>query len=189
MKHRAIAATLCYAFACSALDARVTRLVIEERQTHGQVETLSGHFYGELDPQDPHNSLITDIQLAPRNARGMVEYTGTFAISKPVDMARANGVLFYSVPNRGNGAPSPTAEGEVSVVSGWQGDLAPRAGRQTINVPVARNPDGSAVHRTGLRTLHRHGAGHDYARYWRRALFSAHLPEAAHARYHKGVAQ
>jgi hypothetical protein len=145
MKHCALAATLCYAFACSALDARVTRIVIEERQPRGQLETLSGHFYGELDPKDPHNSLITDLQLAPRNARGMVEYTGTFAISKPVDMARANGVLFYSVPNRGNGAPSPTAEGEVSVVSGWQGDLTPRAGRQTITVPVARNPDGSAI--------------------------------------------
>ena len=100
MKHRAIAATLCYAFACALLDARVTRLVIEERQTHGQVETLSGHFYGELDPQDPHNSLITDIQLAPRNARGMVEYTGTFAISKPVDMARANGVLLQRAQSR-----------------------------------------------------------------------------------------
>src|SRR5271165_5224797 len=120
MKHRALAATLCYAVAvCSALDARVTSIVIEERQAHGQVETLSGHFYGELDPKDPHNSLITDIQLAPRNARGMVEYTATFAMSKPVDMARANGVLFYSVPNRGNGAPNATAEGEVSVVSGW----------------------------------------------------------------------
>ena len=146
MKHRALAATLCYAVAASsALHARVTRIVTEERQAHGQVETLSGHFYGELDPKDPHNSRITDIQLAPRNARGMVEYTATFAMSKPVDMARANGVLFYSVPNRGRGAPAPTAEGEVSVVSGWQGDLAPRAGQQTISVPVARNPDGSTI--------------------------------------------
>jgi hypothetical protein len=66
-------------------------------------------------------------------------------MSKPVDMARANGVLFYNVPNRGNGAPNPTAEGEVSVVSGWPGDLSPRAGRQTINVPVAKNRDRSTI--------------------------------------------
>src|SRR5580704_5912591 len=90
--------------ACSALQARVTRIVIEQRQPHGQTETLSGHFYGELDPNDPHNVLITVLQPAPRNARGMVEYAATFAISKPIDMSQANGVLFYSVPNRGNGA-------------------------------------------------------------------------------------
>src|ERR1035438_6067196 len=98
---------------CAALDARVTRIVIEQREPPayagrtfgkaGQYETLTGLFYGELDPKDPHNSIITDIQLAPRNARGMVEYSATFAISKPVDVSRASGVLFYTVPNRGRG--------------------------------------------------------------------------------------
>src|ERR1035438_6762114 len=150
------AAVLSYALlGCTVLDARVTRVVIEQRESPaykgqafgkaGQYETLSGRFYGELDPKDPHNAIITDIQLAPRNARGMVEYSATFAISKPVDMTKANGVLFYSVPNRGNGAPTPSADGHVSVVSGWQGDVIPRPGLQTITVPVAKNPDGSPV--------------------------------------------
>src|SRR5579859_3487455 len=116
----------------ASLDARVTRVVIEQRESPayegrtfgkaGQYETLSGRFYGELDPKDPHNSIITDIQLAPRNARGMVEYSATFAIAKPIDMSRSSGVLFYTVPNRGRGAPTPSADGYVSVVSGWQGD-------------------------------------------------------------------
>src|ERR1022692_404165 len=103
------AAVLSYALlSCAALDARVTRLVIEQRESPaykgqsfgkgGQYETLGGLFYGELDPKDPHNAIITDIQLAPRNALGMVEYSATFAISKPVDMSKSSGVLFYSVP-------------------------------------------------------------------------------------------
>src|SRR5664279_1195650 len=140
---------------CAPLDARVTRVVIEQRESPayqgqafgraGQYETLSGRFYGELDPKDPRNAIITDIQFAPRNARGMVEYSATFALSKPIDMSHASGVLFYSVPNRGNGAPVPSADGQVSVVSGWQGDVIPRAGLQTITVPVAKNPDGTPL--------------------------------------------
>jgi hypothetical protein len=139
---------------CAAVDARVTRVAIEKRESPayegrtfgkaGRYETLSGRFYGELDPKDPHNSVITDIQLAPRNARGMVEYSATFAISKPMDMSHANGVLFYSVPNRGRGMPTPSADGYVSVVSGWQGDVR-TPGLQTIMVPTAKNPDGSPV--------------------------------------------
>ena len=136
-------------------EARVTRIVVEQRDapafngqkfgSAGQFETLSGHFYGELDPKDPHNALITDIQFAPRNARGMVEYSATFSLSKPVDMSKASGVLFYTVPNRGNGAATGSPEGHVSLVSGWQGDVAVQAGKQTIRVPVAHNPDGSPI--------------------------------------------
>src|ERR1035437_7571344 len=147
------AALLTYALlSCPALDARVTRVVIEQRESPaykgqafgkaGQYETLSGRFYGELDPKDPHNAIITDIQLAPRNARGMVEYSATFAISKSIDMSHSSGVLFYSVPNRGNGAPTPSAHGHVSVVSGWQGALFPRPGLEPTTVPVAKNLDG-----------------------------------------------
>src|ERR1039457_4505923 len=156
MIHRTASAVLAYALlGCAALPARVTRLAIERRESPaykgqafgkaGQYETLSGRFYGELDPKDPHNAIITDIQLAPRNARGMVEYSATFAISKPVDMSHSSGVLFYSVPNRGNGAPAASADGHVSVVSGWQGDVIPRRGLETITVPVAKNPDGSPL--------------------------------------------
>ncbi len=142
--------------ACGAsMDARVIKIVVEKRESPayngqvfgkaGQYELLTGHFTGELNPNDPHNKIINDIQLAVRNARGMVEYIGTFAIAKPVDMSKASSVLVYSVANRGNGAPVPGAEGHVSVVSGWQGDVLPRANAQTIAVPIAKNADGSAV--------------------------------------------
>jgi hypothetical protein len=150
MLTRALALIL---LACvESVDARVTKIVVEKKETvdktfgkAGQYEILSGHFTGELDPKDPHNTIINDIQLAVRNSRGLVEYTGTFAIAKPVDMSKASGVLLYSVPNRGNGAATPNADGHVSVVSGWQGDVNPRPNLQTIVVPIAKNPDGTSV--------------------------------------------
>ncbi len=130
----------------SAAEARLTRLVIEQRKgAAGGMEVVNGHFSGELDPKDRHNAIIMDLALAPRNARGMVEYTATFAIAKPVDMKKANGVMMYTVPNRGRGEPEISTDGMVSVVSGWQGDLTPNAGAQTIRVPVAKNADGTPL--------------------------------------------
>ncbi len=111
----------------------------------GAYENLQGRIHGELDPAHPQNRIIQDIALAPRNARGRVEYVATFSLMKPVDLSRASGVLVYSVVNRGNGAATPSADGHISLVSGWQGDVIPTATNQTIQVPVARQPDGSAV--------------------------------------------
>src|SRR5215831_15310905 len=94
---------VCLLLVCVAgAHARVTRVVVEKRESPafgGQLfgkadayEILSGHFYGEIDPKDSHNSIINDIQFAPRNARGMVEYGATFTLAKPVDMSKSNGV-------------------------------------------------------------------------------------------------
>jgi hypothetical protein len=154
-----------------ASDARVTRLEIAsvERvdapaagappQTGTPpYERVSGKFHGELDPAEPGNALITDIQLAPRNARGKVDYVGTFSLMKPADLARASGVLMYSVVNRGNGTAVASPEGHISLVSGWQGDVVPTAVNQTIAVPRARNQDGSSI--TGplvVRLMGQHG--------------------------------
>jgi len=73
-------------------------------------------------------------------------------------MGKASGVMLYQVPNRGNVFP-PTPDdggplvGNVVLTSGWQGDIPPRAGLQTISVPVARHPDGSSVTGVALTTL------------------------------------
>ena len=156
MVKRAFAA-VAIACVCSAVtEARVTRIEIAKVErvdppssgAPGAIppyERLSGKFYGELDPADPKNALITDIQLATRNARGKVEYVGTFSLMKPVDVSKASGVLIYSVVNRGNGTAAASAEGHISLVSGWQGDVVPTATNQTIQVPRAKNPDGSSI--------------------------------------------
>src|SRR5580698_1421892 len=153
--YAAVAAAFGMLFSAATLNARITRIVIEQRESPafngqafgkaGTYETLRGHFYGELDPKDPHNTIITDLEFAPKNARGMVEYSGTFAISKPVDMAKSNQVLLYSVVNRGTGTTAGSADGQVSVVSGWQGDVTPRANAQTLTVPVGTNANGTPL--------------------------------------------
>ena len=116
----------------------------------GQYETIAGRAFGELDPKDPHNALIQDIELAPRNNRGMVEYVATFQLVKPVDMSKASGLMWQDVPNRGKRvtiAPDERAVGDVGLSSGWQGDNAGDTayggtGDYAI-VPAARNSDGS----------------------------------------------
>src|SRR6516165_10011776 len=110
MKRYLLAASLVLGFAATA-SARITRIVVERRESPayrgqafgeaGPYEWLRGRAYGELDPKLPLNAIITDLEFAPRNARGMVEYVATVTIIKPADMAKASGVLLYFVPNRG----------------------------------------------------------------------------------------
>ena len=153
-------AAVAFAVVCSAVitEARVTRIEIAKVErvdspspsAQGAIQTppyerMNGKFYGELDPADPKNALITDIEFAPRNARGKVEYVGTFSLMKPIDLSKASGVLMYSVVNRGNGAAAASPEGRISLVSGWQADVVPTAINQTIQVPGAKNPDGRSI--------------------------------------------
>jgi hypothetical protein len=128
--------------------ARVSEFRIESRKAFpadNHFELLEGHFTGTLDPDDGHNRIINDLKLATRNSNGKVAYTATFKLLKPVDMSVASGMLVYDVPNRGHGAVTAFPQGHVSVISGWQGDLAADPALQTISVPIARNPDGSSI--------------------------------------------
>src|SRR4051794_13837447 len=96
-----------------------------------------------------HNAIVTDLEFAPRNAGGMVEYVATFTILKPADMTKSSGVLLYFVPNRGHVnltaggfLADARKKGHVMVASGWQGDIQPGDTVESLSVPVARNPDG-----------------------------------------------
>ena len=91
-------------------EARITRIEITSTEsptfesttfgTVGAYEKLRGKAYGEVDPADPRNALITDIELAPRNAGGMVEYSMDIYILKPIDLDKGNHKLFMEVNNR-----------------------------------------------------------------------------------------
>jgi hypothetical protein len=111
-------------------EARVTRIVIDATEpVTGQptYEQLTGRAWGELDPRDPKNALITDIRRAPRNAHGKVEYIASFRIRKPIDMSLASGLMWHDVPNRGgnvNLTSDLLAAGDMQLLSGWQGDNA-----------------------------------------------------------------
>ena len=117
-------------------DAAVTNLTIEKiGPLPGGYELLEGHFSGALDPGDPHNTIINDIKLAPKNAAGKVEYTATFAIARPT--GATSGLLVYDVSNRGGGAAAALGDGHINVLSGWQGDLDEGTNKQRIDVPSA----------------------------------------------------
>ncbi len=115
-------------------DARVTRIIIDATAVlanpavpSNPYQLLTGRAFGELDPNDAHNALITDIQLATRNANGNVEYIASFRIRKPTDMSSASGVMWHDVPNRGGDVALPNdsfAGADVQLLSGWQGDNA-----------------------------------------------------------------
>src|SRR3954468_7388239 len=84
------------------VQARVARIVVDrvEALADGSgYEMLRGRAFGTLDPADPRNTVITDLQLAPRNAQGLVEYVSTFSLAKPLDMGKASGVLWYELVN------------------------------------------------------------------------------------------
>src|SRR5437867_8501938 len=92
-------------------EARITRIEITRVESPafdgrtfgdvGQYEKLVGVAHGEVDPDHPLNAIITDIELAPRNDRGLVEYDIDVYILKPKDMSRGNRMIFYEAPNRG----------------------------------------------------------------------------------------
>src|ERR1700733_2722841 len=145
--------------------ARVQKIVIDQKVSPafegrsfgsaGQYETLAGRAFGELDPNDPHNAIITDIRLAKRNANGKVDYVSSFFLVKPIDMTKSSHLMWHDVPNRGGRITIVFAErdyGDIGLSSGWQGDnsgnTAPGPTNDYVIVPVARNPDGSAI--TGL---------------------------------------
>ncbi len=161
-------AALC--LAAPQLHARITKITIASRAvafnsqtfgTAGQFEKIKGIATGEIDPKSPRNALITDIQFAPRNAKGLVEYRTNFTLVKPVDMNRSSGVLFYNVVNRGGHQGVSTFHvgadpgdgflyklGQAVLWSGWQGDIplvTDGSDREGIDVPIARNADGSPV--------------------------------------------
>jgi len=128
----ATSAGLALALGTVSAEARVTKIVIEKKTSPafdgasfgsaGQYEILVGKAYGELDPNDPHNAIIQDINLAPKNAKGNVEYMATFQIVKPIDMSKASHLMWHDVPNRGGRLTIVPAErnfGDVGLSSGW----------------------------------------------------------------------
>lgn len=135
----------------------------------GAYALVTGIAHGEVDPKSPRNSVIQDIGLAPRNARGMVEYTTDIAILRPAEAKHGNGILLFNVINRGNKGAVPLFNADVPgnltdnnavktagdgwlqrkgytvIWFGWQADVLPGNGRMTLTVPVAHNTDGSAI--------------------------------------------
>ena len=118
----------------------------------GRYEKLTGVAHGEVDPDDPQNAVIADLDLAPRNARGRVEYSFDFTLLKPLDLRKGAHKVVYEPPNRGQQTWSVIGaqaffmpRGYTLVWSGWE-RTDPSAGSAAgITVPVALHRDGSSI--------------------------------------------
>lgn len=83
-------------------DAKLTRLEISSKQSYGTFKAgefvrWDGRVVGELRPTEK----IPDIDKAPRNANGMVEYSAKISLIFPNDPKSGNGALLVDIPNRG----------------------------------------------------------------------------------------
>jgi hypothetical protein len=170
-----------FAACITSAEARITRIEVVRVEsptfggmTFGSVgayEKIVARAFGEVDPGHPGNAVITDIQNAPKNARGMVEYSTDVVIVKPIDASKGSGKIFYDVVNRGNNlsyetfnqapAPSKTAvtpasgagtgllmrRGYTMVWSGWEDPfiIGTNPNILAATLPIARNPDGSSI--------------------------------------------
>jgi hypothetical protein len=173
-----LAVCVTMAAALQTAQARIARISITRTEsptfegrafgTVGPYEKLVGRVSGEIDPADPHNLVITDIGLAPRNAAGKVEYETDIMILRPVDHAKGNHKVWYEVTNRGfvvsfsqfndasSGGNDPTKavdagngflmrQGYSILISGWDFSAPPGRNRFAMKAPVAINPDGSPI--------------------------------------------
>ncbi len=156
---------------CSTF-AEVTSVTVTSRTTvaggqsfgaTGPYERLVGRIEFALDPADPHNAGIVDLNRAQRDPDGRVRFSSDLYVLRPTDPSKGNGVLLFDVANRGRrtllgrfnrAAPGndPTTDadfgdgllmrdGYTLVWIGWEIDVP--APLLRIDAPPARLPAGS----------------------------------------------
>ena len=152
----AVALAFC---ACDAAYAEVTRVDIAKRADVGTsgYEKIVGTIHFTVDPKLPRNRLVVDLDKAPTNAAGLVEFSSDLYILRPT-ATPGNGAALVDIANRGNkvvlngfnrgGSPDPASEADLGdrflmrfgysiVWVGWEFDVAERPNAIRIHVPVA----------------------------------------------------
>ena len=95
-----------FLFAATGADAHVTRVEILSRTDvldgrafglAGGYEKIVGRVYFAVSPDNLHNKLIVDLDKAPRNAQGEVEFSADLYLLKPKDMNKGNGSVLFEV--------------------------------------------------------------------------------------------
>jgi hypothetical protein len=82
--------------------AAVRRVEVTERvPIANQYERLSGRVYFGVDPKAAANRIVRDLEFAPVDSRGEVEFSAEFSLLRPADPAKSNGTVLFEVSNRG----------------------------------------------------------------------------------------
>ncbi len=143
-------------------SAEVTKVeVISRTDIGGGYEQVVGRIHFAVDPKNPRNAVIADIDKAPRNPAGLVEFSSDFSLQRPV--SGGNGAALIDVVNRGGTTalrlnrstrPGDAADdgllrkmGVAVMAVGWEFDVPKRNGAIRIEVPVATE-NGAAI--TGI---------------------------------------
>ncbi|HEV3339557.1 MAG TPA: alpha/beta hydrolase domain-containing protein, partial [Pirellulales bacterium] len=145
------------------LLAEVVSLQIDSRKPHadgrafgdrGPYEQWRGKVRFAVDPTLAANRQVVDLELAPRNAAGQVEFSADLEILVPADLSKASGSLLYDVNNRGNrtclgqfnegGDDFLMRQGFVVAWSGWIAETLPGGDRLRLTAPTATD-DGQPI--------------------------------------------
>ncbi|HUQ90769.1 MAG TPA: alpha/beta hydrolase domain-containing protein [Bryobacteraceae bacterium] len=158
------------------MQAALVRVEVSERspilagKSFGQAgayERIIGKAHFAVDPMAAANRDVVNLKLAPRNAKGQVEFYADFVVFAPVNPKKSNGTLFFEVSNRGrkgllhafslgqgSNDPRTAAEfGDALLLNqgftlawlGWQFDVPREPPLMSVTVPVAKKPDGSPI--------------------------------------------
>lgn len=132
----------------------------------GAYEKIVAKVHFAVAPNNPHNKIIVDLDKAPRNEQGLVEFSADLYILRPKDLNRGAGAALFEIPNRGGkamvrffnharGSADPTTEAEMGdgflmrrgftlVWLGWQFDAADGDRSLRLYAPVATD-NGKAI--------------------------------------------
>ncbi|MCG8435596.1 MAG: hypothetical protein MJA83_16355, partial [Gammaproteobacteria bacterium] len=126
---------------------------LSDSSSSAEYEVIEGLIYFTLDPDAAGNAAITDIEYAPVNAEGLVEFSADFKLYvPPVD--QANGALFYNVNNRGRNGGSSAVPPDVSLnhplskmgftylITGWINELNNDENIR-LHAPIIRSESGA----------------------------------------------
>ncbi len=132
------------------LLARVDHVDITRTDFGSHFEKIVGKVYFALDPKNPHNAIIADLDKAPRNAAGEVEFSADLYVIRP--KINRNETLWVEISNRGGKAflanLDPASEADIRdrflfdrgytvAWIGWQFDVRPEPNRVRLYAPVA----------------------------------------------------
>ena len=147
-------------------ESAVQRIHVKERSDlaggasfgkAGPYERIAATVVFHIDPKLKQNRGIVDLELAPVDADGLVEFTADLLVLKPRDPAKGNGtalvdvvnrgrILSMSMFNRGTGSLDPQTQQELGdgflmqhgftvVAVGWQFDTPALPGRLGLKAP------------------------------------------------------